>query len=175
MPARFSYGAIIARLFRMDDEAWERHASPWSVWTRVPTIVPLLAAVWVNSYSGWLCALSLGVVAIWSYLNLRVFPPPASTDNWASKATFGERIWLNRGLVPIPTRHVRVADLLAGVAGLAFAVGVVGAWFNEPVSTLTGGAIALFAKLWFCDRMVWIYEDMKDADPRYQAWRKPSP
>jgi hypothetical protein len=31
----------VARMFRMDDEAWRRHANPWSVWTRFAAIPPL--------------------------------------------------------------------------------------------------------------------------------------
>ena len=40
-------GNVFTKLMSMDDAAWERHASPWSVWTRVITGLPvLLAAVW---------------------------------------------------------------------------------------------------------------------------------
>jgi hypothetical protein len=40
------YGHIAAKLFQMDERAWERHASPWSVWTRVASLPPLLAEGW---------------------------------------------------------------------------------------------------------------------------------
>jgi hypothetical protein len=29
----------------------------------------------------------------------------------------------------------------------------------------------LFGKLWYLDRMAWLWEDMKDADPEYRKWR----
>ncbi|WP_406601478.1 DUF6653 family protein [Lentzea miocenica] len=29
---------MVAKAFRMDDEAWRRHANPWSVWTRFAAI-----------------------------------------------------------------------------------------------------------------------------------------
>jgi hypothetical protein len=36
--------------------------------------------------------------------------------------------------------------------------------------TLFGGTLILLGKLWFVDRMVWLYEDMKDASPVYRSW-----
>jgi hypothetical protein len=35
---------------------------------------------------------------------------------------------------------------------------------------LVGFLLAFFGKLWFADRMVWLYEDMKDATPEYRSW-----
>ena len=35
-----------ATLFRLDDEGWERHANPWSVWTRVATWPVLMLVLW---------------------------------------------------------------------------------------------------------------------------------
>ncbi|MEL7048152.1 MAG: DUF6653 family protein, partial [Pseudomonadota bacterium] len=34
-------GSVIERAMAMDDSVWERHANPWSAWSRVP-ILPLL-------------------------------------------------------------------------------------------------------------------------------------
>ena len=36
--------------------------------------------------------------------------------------------------------------------------------------TIFGVALTALGKLWFVDRMVWLYEDMKDARPEYRAW-----
>lgn len=30
--------------------------------------------------------------------------------------------------------------------------------------------LCALAKLWFCDRTVWLYEDMAGADPRLREW-----
>lgn len=163
-------GTAVARTFRMDDAAWARHASPWSVWTRVPTLIPLLAAIWSHTSIGWWSLVAVVTVVIWAAVNPRAFPPPATTDNWASKATFGERVWLNRSRIEIPPHHRRTATVLTTIAALAFAIAVVGAWLNEPLSTCIGGTTAFLSKLWFCDRMVWLYEDMKDKDITYRSW-----
>ena len=35
---------------------------------------------------------------------------------------------------------------------------------------LLGVVIVYFSKLWFLDRMVWLYEEMKDKEPEYKRW-----
>ncbi|MGF1651426.1 MAG: DUF6653 family protein [Hyphomicrobiaceae bacterium] len=167
------YGRAIATLFRMDDEAWARHASPWSVYTRIPLFIPLLASIWSHTTLGWLMLIPLVGVLAFAWVNPRLFAPPLSTNRWASKATFGERVWLNRHTIPIPEHHATAAHLLSAVAAFGFVAAVIGAWLNDLLMTLVGAACGLLAKLWFCDRMVWLYEDMKDADPTYRSWLRP--
>lgn len=44
----------IAAAFNMSEDAWARHANPWSVWTRIATALPLLIlAVWSRVWLGW--------------------------------------------------------------------------------------------------------------------------
>ncbi len=80
----------------MSDEIWEKHANPWSVWTRFAALPVLVAAVWSQVWIGpW--AWGLTVLAIlWIWVNPRIFRKPVSTDNWASKTVLGERVWINR-------------------------------------------------------------------------------
>ena len=163
-------GKAIERLFAMDDAVWARHASGWSVWTRVATLPLLLLAIWSHAWIGWWSAVPVAVALLWTWLNPRIFPKPRSTDNWAAKATFGERVWLNRQAVPIPERHRTLPHLLGAAAGLGAVLALVGAILTEIWPTVLGALLCYAGKLWFCDRMVWLYEDMKDAEPRYRAW-----
>ena len=133
----------------MSDEVWDRHANPWSVWTRVVSLPPLLAAIWSHTSLGWLSLVPLAAVAGWLWLNPRLFPPPASTKSWASRATLGERVWLNRHRIAIPDHHQRVAAILAAAAGAGFVVAVAGAILNDLLLTLLGGVVSWFAKMWF--------------------------
>jgi hypothetical protein len=165
-----TFGQTIATLFRMDDASWARHASPWSVWTRVVTGPLLLVALWSHAWLGWWALGPIALVLVWTWLNPHLFPPPKSTDTWAARATFGERVWLNRDTVPIPAHHARVANILSVVAGAGFLAAVVGALLNDLATTLAGGISGWFAKIWFCDRMVWLYEDMKDVTTDYRSW-----
>ncbi|MGD9667673.1 MAG: DUF6653 family protein [Hyphomicrobiaceae bacterium] len=160
----------IARVFAMDDAAWARHASPWSVWTRVLSLPPLLAAIWSHTTLHWWSWLPICLVATWLWLNPRLFPPPRHTDTWASKATFGERVWLNRARAPIPAHHARVAALLSVLGGVTFVAAVAGAYANNLAWTVGAGSLSWLAKMWFVDRMVWLYEDMKDQHPEYRSW-----
>jgi hypothetical protein len=42
----------VADTFRMTDDAWQRHANPWSVWTRFAAIPLMILAIWSRV---WLC------------------------------------------------------------------------------------------------------------------------
>jgi hypothetical protein len=37
-------------------------------------------------------------------------------------------------------------------------------------TAVTGGLVAWFSKMWFCDRMAWPFEDMRDRHPPDAAW-----
>ena len=153
---------IFEKSMSMDEEVWKRHASPLSVWTRVITGIPVtFAATWSIQSLGYLSAVPIGVAILWLWLNPRLFPPPKSTDNWASKVTFGERIWLGHSKDSIPSHHKNWVLFLSISAGVGFATGLVGAYLNLLLPTLLGGTISWFSKMWFCDRMVWIYQDMQ--------------
>ena len=164
------HGHIAARLFGMDERTWERHASPWSVWTRVASMPFLLAAVWSHSRLGAWALVPVFLVVLWLWLNPRLFPPPARTDRWSSKATFGERVWLNRKSIAIPRHHARMAQTLTLCAALGFIAALAGAFLNDVLMTVAGGLVAWFSKMWFCDRMVWLYDDMRDRHMAYAGW-----
>jgi hypothetical protein len=106
--------------------------------------------VWI----GWWALIPISAAFLWIWLNPRIFPKPRSTNNWASKGVFGERIWLDRDKVPVPRHHRTLPNALnlMSAAGMALIVwGVVGlaVW-----PTLLGAAISYLGKLWFIDRMV---------------------
>jgi hypothetical protein len=104
------------------------------------------------------------------WLNPRIFPKPQSTKNWASKGVFGERVWLNRNQIPVPLHHRTLPNLLSVVSavGMVFVIWGVSAIAIWP--TLLGATVVYLSKLWFIDRMVWLYEDMKNVEPEYRSW-----
>ena len=158
------------RAMAMDEAAWARHANPWSVWTRV-AILPLAAlAIWSRVWIGGLALVPLATLIIWVWLNPRAFPPPLRTDHWAAKATFGERVLLNRAREPIPDRHRRAAGLLSIVSALGLPPLAWGLWALDFWAVLCGLLLVLGGKLWFLDRMVWLYDDMAPKVPTYRAW-----
>jgi Family of unknown function (DUF6653) len=152
----------VSALFRMDDETWMRHANPWSGWTRVATVLPsLILSVWSRIWLGWWAAIPLLLAILWTYLNPRVFPRPRSTRNWMSRGTLGERVWLNRDLIPVPAHHRLAPHVLSLVAGIGGVLVIWGVIVLDPGITVFGFVIVLLGKLWFVDRMVWLLADMQ--------------
>lgn len=153
-------GRCSERLMAMNASTWARHANPWSGWSRL-SILPLLAvAVWSRVWIGWWALIPTGAVLIWMWLNPRLFPPPASTDNWMSKGILGERIWLAHVTDPALAHHVPVVRSLTMMTSAGAALLVVGlAILNLPL-TMTGLAVAMLSKLWLLDRMVWFYSEI---------------
>ena len=160
----------IASLFQMDDETWARHANPWSVWTRTTTLLLLIVAFWSRTWLGMWSLVPIACAIIWTWINPRLFKKPESTDNWASMAVLGERVWLNRKEIPLPKYHRLAPNILSSLSGIGALFVIWGVYTLDIWPTLFGAAIIYLSKLWFLDRMVWIYRDMKDATPEYASW-----
>lgn len=165
-------GRGIERAMAMSDATWARHANPLSVWTRVPVLPALLLALYSYWWIGLWCLVPTALLVAWTFINPRAFPPPANRDNWASRATFGERVWLNRAAIPIPGHHEAAARILTALSALGLPFAIYGLIVREPWAVVAGCAISMAAKLWFCDRMVWLYQDMKSKSPAYEGWLK---
>jgi hypothetical protein len=119
---------------------------------------------------GWYALIPTGLIVFWLIINPKAFPKPKSTKNWASKAVLGERVWLNKKNIPIPKHHSRMAVLLNTINGLGLPFLSYGLYYFHCWATCFGIIIIYAGKLWFLDRMVWLYEDMKSQSERYQSW-----
>ncbi len=162
----------VARVFRLDDAGWARHANPWSGWSRAVTALPVLVlAVWSRIWLGWWSLIPVAGALAWIWLNPRAFGPAADDSAWITKGVLGERLWVNRDRVPVPERHQTVPHILnlAQLAGLPFLVW--GLIVLQVWPTVVGVLLIAGTKLWFIDRMAILYEDMITADPglRYRG------
>lgn len=162
----------VADSFDLDEEGWQRHANPWSFWTRLPILPAMALAVWSRDWIGWWCLVAIALIPIWAYLNPRAFPAPATTRSWASRAVMGERIWLNRDEFPVPGHHARWSAGLSAVAVLGLPPLIWGLWVLSVPWVLLGLVISVGAKLWLLDRMVWLFEDMSARTSQYAEWRR---
>ena len=134
----------VAKFFNLTDENWMKHSNPWSVWTR-----------------------SL----LWMFFNPIFFPRPSSTKNWASRSVLGERVFLNRDTIKIPEIHTggihTILNLISS-SGMILAI-----WATVTYSVwgaILGIALAYLGKSWYLDRMVWLYNDMKEKNEEYKSW-----
>ena len=157
-------------LFTMKDETWEKHANPWSVWSRMITLPILVLAIWSRIWIGWYGWVIVGILVIWLILNPKAFKKPNSTKNWASKAVLGERIWLNRKIISIPKGHSFMAILLNTINGSGLPFLIYGLYHFNFWITILGTIIIYAGKMWFLDRMVWLFEDMKNKHEEYNNW-----
>ncbi len=164
------FAQYIARLFSMDDATWKRHANPRCFWTRLSVLPLLFLAIWSRVWLGWEALLLVAIALFWMWLNARIFPIPQSTHNWVSKGVFGERVWINRQQISIPSHHRYIPQLLTVFTAIGMMLAIGGLYtLNLPI-TIAGTAAVYAGKLWFFDRMVWLYEDMKNATPEYRSW-----
>ena len=79
--------AVAERAMGMDDRVWLRHASPWSVWTRIVTPMPLFILVGFSRQ--WLGWGALAVVLLWVWASPRLFPAPRDLESWAAQGVLG--------------------------------------------------------------------------------------
>jgi hypothetical protein len=162
----------VNKLFGLEGDKWMRHANPVSVWTRF-AVLPLLAlAVWSREWIGWWSLGAVALALVFMMVNPLLFPPPRSTRNWASKGVFGEHIWSDRDTVEVPpqflTSRVPAVTYTLQAAGLAaLAYGLVEL---DLLLVVSGLVIVQFAKAWYIDRMVLLFEDMKGRHPEYARW-----
>lgn len=163
----------IARGFAMTDQVWDRHANPWSGWTRFPILPAFVLVLFFRDDLGRWTGIFISILILWTWVNPRLFPRPTNTRNWMSQAVFGERIWLDQANVPIPSHHAHAARVLS----LAPLVGLIPlAWglvVQDAGAVIFGTTLAMLFKMWFLDRMVWLFRDMAILHPVFAAWLIP--
>jgi hypothetical protein len=159
----------LSRVFKLTDDNWMKHANQWSVWTRYSVLPLIVLAFWSRVWIGWWCLVP-GVLSLaWMFVNPIVFAKAHSTDNWASKSVLGERVWANRDRIPVPAHHGAVLKVLNGISAIGMLLATWGVVALSVWPAVTGVALAYIGKSWYLDRMVWLYEDMKNV-PEYRTW-----
>ena len=156
-----SLDATMARAFGLHGDAWQRHANPWSVYTRIPIPPLLAAAIWTRTRIGWRSLVPVGVVCAWTAINPRAFPRPRSLDHWASRGVLGETYWVNRTEQPIPPRHRVAPNVLRAVSALGVPFIARGLVVRDGWMVMFGLAVQMAGKIWFIDRMALLYDDVE--------------
>lgn len=149
---------MMQKVMGMSDAVWARHANPWSGWTRVTTLPLLALALWSRVWIGGWAALPVAAVLLWVWVNPRLFPEPKSTANWMSRGVLGEQLWL-ADPAAIAAHHRRVIGVLVALSAIGSAIYLLGLLLLNLTLTLVGMSVAMLAKLWLVDRMVWLWSD----------------
>jgi len=153
----------LAKAFGLEGDAWQRHANPWSVYTRIPIPSLLAAAIWSRHRLGWGSLVPAGLVCAWAVINPRAFPPPRTLDHWASKGVLGETYWARRKEAPVPPRHRVAPNVLGAVSALGVPFIARGLLVRNGWMVCSGLAVQAAGKTWFIDRMAILYDDVAPA------------
>ncbi|MHC0432835.1 DUF6653 family protein [Streptomyces sp. O3] len=169
-------GERFAKAFHMTDEAWRRHANPWSVWTRFAAVPALLLAVWSRAWIGWFALVPVALVVGWLWLNPRCFRPVDTPPRqWSARGVYGERLWVHERS-RLPRHHRTTLALLAWLGPLGGVFLVWGLAALEPWPVAFGCAVVVLAQLWRIDHFGWVYEQATTAEaPTAQAPAAPDP
>ena len=159
----------ISKLFNLTDDNWMKHTNPWSVWTRYSVLPIIVLAFWSRIWFGWWHLIPAIISLAWMFFNPVFFRKPKSTMNWASKSVLGERVYLNRDKINIPKHQKLPPNILNAISSVGMILAIYGIVMLYVWPTILGIALAYLGKSWYLDRMVWLYEDMKDL-PEYKKW-----
>lgn len=129
-----SSSSLVARARRA---VFERHASPWSAWSRWATTPLIYLPLWNRSWR------QAALVGVWFAVNPVIFPKPDHERAWSTRAMLGEEIW-------IAERPKDAALAVNAVASAAGTVAFVSArkrlfW---PVAAATAVQMALTLVYW---------------------------
>ncbi|MFI6921138.1 DUF6653 family protein [Nonomuraea spiralis] len=148
-----------AKMAGMSEEAWKRHANPWSVWTRFAAIPLAIAAIWSRTWIGWWALLPLALVALWLWANPHAFRPIDKPTAWSSRGIYGERLWMeDRSRMPAGFAVVQRIWVLGSLVGLALLVW--GLIALEIWPTVVGPALIVYGQLWRIDRLGVFYDQV---------------
>lgn len=132
----------------LPEKIWERHANPWSGWTRVLSMPALACGLYLHSF--WI----IGAVVVWLVINPMLFPKPKRVDNWMSKGVLGEQLYFQNGKKlkkDLPT----LLNLLNIPIFITF---IYFGWQQELVAMILAGLLTMTIKFWFIDRMVYLVD-----------------
>nr|WP_205623683.1 DUF6653 family protein [Desulfogranum japonicum] len=148
-----------------------KHSNPWSVWTRYSVLPLIVISFWSRALIGWWCLVpGIGSI-LWMFFNPVFFNKPKSTKNWASKSVLGERVYRNRDNVEIPDIHkTPLYNILNTISFIGMVLSLWAIVYYSVWAAILGIALAYLGKSWYLDRMVWLYETMKDKDEKYRKW-----
>ena len=136
---------------------WERHANPWSGWTRVFAFPVLVYAILTRRRR--LLVAAVAAIAV----NPVVIPQPDDARAWTSDVIQAERYWVDHGKHGALLRSLDAATLPVTVAALY------AAYRRKPKSTAVLTALSMALKFAFVNALVRHYAAATD-QPATSSW-----
>jgi hypothetical protein len=159
----------LGKVFGLNNEEWLNHANPISLWTRF-IILPFFAvSIWSRIWIGWFSLIPISSLLIWTFVNPVFFKKPKTTNSWSAKCVLGERVLANSNRILVPKHHIIAKNILTIIQSIGSIFLVYGLYKLHFWATLVGVILVYLGKMWFLDRMVWLFEDMKE-HPGYKSW-----
>ena len=124
-------------------------------------ITLLGSSIWSHIWIGWYNLIIIGVLLFWTWINPRFFGKPKTTKHWASKAVFGERVWLRKDELPIAKHHLRAILVLNIITGSGLPFLAWGLYELQVWPVLLGLTLVILGKMWFLDRPSRLYRGIK--------------
>jgi len=127
----------------LSEKTWERHANPWSGWSRVLSMPLIALGLYVHNF--WV----LGAAVVWLFINPVVFSKPQSIDNWMSRGVIGEQLYYSDG-----KKFKRDLPTLLNVLNIpVFILFIYFGWEQQLMAMIFAGLLTMTIKFWFIDRM----------------------
>lgn len=78
-------------------------------------------------------------------------------------------MWQNRDKIDVPRHHKTIPHILNGISAIGMLLSIWGIVALDIWPAVLGVSLAYIGKSWYLDRMVWLFEDMKNI-PEYKQW-----
>lgn len=120
---------------------FQRHAHPFSAWSRLLTAPLLLVPLWTRRW--WLYL----PISAWFAVNPVMTPPARDMSSFATQAMLGEESWTRD-----PTSEPKVL-LLSGLASASLVGAMVASYQHRKAGTVFGTVV--FMALTLCEWKLW--------------------
>lgn len=142
-----------------------------STYGKIAAPILIAAAIWAKVWVGLVLSVLLVVGVLLLIFKLpRLLPGTQKTDNWARQASFGERIWLNRLLIPIPPDVNHKLTVLYLVFWSGSLIAFLGAVSSSLLLAGSGLIVAYSAQAVCIGKLIGLYRQMRDKAPLYRFW-----
>lgn len=148
------------------------HPAPAATaFSKILTPAVLTGLLWTQVWIGTMGAVLLSIAGLSVLVGLaKLFAGAGRKIGWANEVGFGEKIWLNRLLLPVPPGINYRLTVLYAVYWLGVLVAGLGSLTAIAILSATGLAVAYAAQFAWFGKLIDLYRIMKDRNPLYRFW-----